>query len=116
VPVVYAADGSASAVPGATVDLPAGQALGINDAGIIVGRADDFGTLTFKAFVAIDGTSYDLYEQVDDTANFDYFLTAKAVNASGTIGGVARFGDLQVGSYVLTPIADDGIFGDGFDL
>ena len=116
VPVVYAADGSASAVPGATFDLPAGQALGINDAGIIVGRADDFGTLTFKAFVAIDGTSYDLYEQVDDTANFDYFLTAKAVNASGTIVGVARFGDLQVGSYVLTPIADDGIFGDGFDL
>ncbi|HEY0232478.1 MAG TPA: hypothetical protein VGC55_14610, partial [Dokdonella sp.] len=116
VPVVYSADGVASAVPGAALDLPAGQALGINDAGIIVGRADDFTSLTFKAFVSIDGTSYDLYDQVDDTGGYDYFLTAKAVNASGTIVGLARYGDLQVGSYVLTPVADDGIFADGFDL
>ncbi|MET0225251.1 MAG: hypothetical protein ABW187_02305 [Dokdonella sp.] len=115
VPVIFAADGSASAIPGAALDLPAGQALGINNAGVIVGRADDFDSLTFKAFVSIDGASYDLYDHVDDTGGYDYFLTARAVNASGTIVGLARYGDLQVGSYVLTPIADDGIFSDGFD-
>lgn len=114
VPVVYAADGSASAVPGATLGLAEGQALGINDAGIIVGRAQDFSTLAFKAFVHIDGESYDLFDQVDDTGGYDYFLTARAVNASGVIVGLARYGDLQVGSYVLTPIPDR-IFGDGFD-
>lgn len=116
VPVTFAADGSATAIPGATLGLAAGQALGINDAGIIVGRASDFSTLEFKAFVAIDGTSYDLFKQVDDTAGFEYFLTAQAVNASGVIVGLARYGDLQVGSYVLTPIGSDHIFSDGFDL
>ncbi|MEP7042093.1 MAG: DUF3466 family protein [Dokdonella sp.] len=115
VPVVYAADGSASVIAGATLGLAAGEALGINNSGVIVGRADDFSTLTFKAFVSIDGASYDLYEQADDTSGYDYFLTAKAVNAAGVIVGLARYGDLQVGSYVLTPVADDAIFSDGFD-
>ena len=116
VPVTFTADSSATAIPGATLGLAAGQALGINDAGIIVGRASDFSTLEFKAFVAIDGTSYDLFQQVDDTAGFEYFLTAQAVNASGVIVGLARYGDLQVGSYVLTPVGGDHIFSDGFDL
>jgi probable HAF family extracellular repeat protein len=116
VPVTFAADGSATAIPGATLGLAAGQALGLNDAGTIVGRASDFSTLEFKAFVAIDGTSYDLFQQVDDTGGFDYFLTAQAVNASGAIVGLARYGDLQVGSYILTPLGDDHIFSDGFDL
>jgi len=114
VPVVFAADGSASAIAGATLGLPAGQALGINDAGVIVGRADDFSTLSFKAFVAIDGVAYDLLQQADDNGGLDYLLTAEAVNASGAIVGVGRYGDLQVGSYLLTPISD-AIFGDGFD-
>jgi uncharacterized membrane protein len=114
VPVMFAADGSASAIPGATLGLPAGQALGINHAGTIVGRANDFATLSFKAFVAIDGESYDLFEQVDDSGGFDYLLAARAVNASGQIVGVARYGDLQVGSYLLTP-ANDTIFSDGFE-
>jgi uncharacterized membrane protein len=116
VPVTFAADGSAAAVPGATLGLASGQALGINDAGVIVGRASDFSTLEFKAFVAIDSISYDLFEQVDDTAGFEYFLSAQAVNASGVIVGLARYGDLQVGSYLLRPIGSDRIFDDGFDL
>lgn len=114
VPVTFAADGTASAIPGATLGLPAGQALGINDAGIIVGRANDFATLAFKAFVAIDGEVYDLLDHVDDDGGFDYFLAARAVNASGQIVGIARYGDLQVGSFVLTP-SSDAIFDDGFE-
>jgi len=113
--VVYAADGSASAIAGATLGLAAGQALGINDAGVIVGRASDFSTLTFKAFVAIDGVAYDVLDVADGNAGFDYLLTAQAVNSSGIIVGLARFGDLQVGSYLLTPVAEDAIFADGFE-
>lgn len=115
VPVVFAADGSASAIDGATLGLAAGQALGLNDAGAVVGRASDFSTLEFKAFVAVDGISYDLFNQVDDTAGFTYFLTAKSVNAAGSIVGLARYGDFQVGSYVLTPVASDEVFSNGFD-
>lgn len=115
VPVVFAADGTASAIPGATLGLAAGQALGINVDGVIVGRASDFATLQFKAFVAIGGEAYDLYDHVDDTGGFDYFLTARAVNASGMIVGLARYGDLQVGSYLLVPGTGDAIFADGFE-
>ncbi|HEY0179586.1 MAG TPA: hypothetical protein VGC30_08130 [Dokdonella sp.] len=115
VPVMFGDEGSVQAIPGATLGLAAGQALGVNDDGVVVGRADDFSTLEFKAFVYVGGQSYDLYAQVDDSAGFDYFLTAKAVNASGAIVGTARYGDLQVGAYLATPIADDAIFSDGFD-
>ena len=115
VPVVFAADGSATALDGATLGLAAGKALAINGAGTIVGRAQDFTTLTFKAFVDVDGVAYDLYDHVDDTAGFDYFLAASAINASGTIVGVARYGDMQVGSYLAVPVGDDAIFADGFD-
>jgi probable HAF family extracellular repeat protein len=115
VPVVFDADGNGTAIEGATFGLPDGQALGINDAGVIVGRADDFATLTFQAFVAIGGVAYDVLDVADGDGGFGYLLTAKAVNASGVIVGLARIGDFDVGSYVLTPIADDVIFGDGFE-
>jgi probable HAF family extracellular repeat protein len=115
VPVVFDADGNATAIEGATLGLPRGQALGINDAGVIVGRADDFATLSFKAFVAIDGVAYDVLDVADSDGGFGYLLSAQAVNANGVIVGLARVGDFSVGSYVLTPIADDAMFADGFD-
>ncbi|MET0230234.1 MAG: DUF3466 family protein [Rhodanobacteraceae bacterium] len=115
VPVVFDANGNASAIAGATLGLPRGQALGINDAGVIVGRADDFLTLTFKAFVAIDGVAYDVLDVADGDGGFGYLLTAQAVNAKGVIVGLARVGDSDVGSYILTPIADDAVFANGFD-
>jgi probable HAF family extracellular repeat protein len=115
VPVVFDADGEARAIEGATLGLPTGQALGINDAGVIVGRADDFATLSFKAFVAIDGVAYDVLEVADGNAGFPYLLTAQAVNSDGVIIGLGRVGDFDVGSYVLTPLAGDSIFADGFD-
>ena len=115
VPVVFDANGEASAIAGATLGLPAGQALGINDAGVIVGRADDFATLAFKAFVAIDGVAYDVLDVADGDGGFGYLLTARAVNANGVIVGLARVGDIDVGSYLLTPVADDAVFADGFE-
>ena len=115
VPVVFAADGTANAIEGATLGLPTGQALGLNDTGIVVGRADDFATLSFKAFVAIDGIAYDVLDVADGDAGFPYLLTAQAVNASGVIIGLGRVGDFDVGSYVLVPLAGDRIFGDGFE-
>jgi probable HAF family extracellular repeat protein len=115
VPVVFDAAGNATAIEGATLGLPRGQAIGINDAGVIVGRADDFSTLTFKAFVAIDGVAYDVLNVADGDGGFGYLLTAQAVNSSGVIVGLARVGDSDVGSYILTPIADDAVFANGFD-
>jgi probable HAF family extracellular repeat protein len=115
VPVVFDTDGNATAIEGATLGLPHGQALGINDAGVIVGRADDFATLSFKAFVAIDGIAYDVLDVADNDGGFGYLLTAQAVNSKGVIVGLARVGDFDVGSYILTPIADDGVFANGFD-
>jgi probable HAF family extracellular repeat protein len=115
VPVVFDADGNATAIEGATLGLPRGQALGINDAGVIVGRADDFATLSFKAFVAIDDVAYDVLDVADGDGGFGYLLSAQAVNSKGVIVGLARVGDFGVGSYILTPIADDAVFANGFD-
>jgi probable HAF family extracellular repeat protein len=115
VPVVFDAEGNATAIEGATLGLPRGQALGINDAGVIVGRADDFATLSFKAFVAIDGVAYDVLDVADSDGGFGYLLSAQAVNANGVIVGLARVGDFSVGSYILTPIAGDEVFANGFD-
>jgi hypothetical protein len=102
-------------VPGALLGLVAGGAYGINEAGVIVGRAQDFSTLTFKAFVTIDGVSYDILAQSDSDAGFPYLLKAVAVNESGVIAGVGRVGDFNVGSFIATPVVDDAIFVDGFD-
>jgi probable HAF family extracellular repeat protein len=115
VPVVFDEAGNATEIEGATLGLPKGDALGINDAGVIVGRADDFATLTFKAFVYVDGVAYDVLDVVDNDGGFGYLLTAKAVNESGVIVGLARVGDFGVGSYLLTPIGSDAVFADGFD-
>lgn len=115
VPVVFDEAGNATAIEGATLGLPRGQALGINDAGVIVGRADDFLTLTFKAFVYTGGVAYDVLDVADNDGGFGYLLTASAVNANGAIVGIARVGESGVGSYLLTPIADDAVFANGFD-
>lgn len=115
VPVVFDADGNATAIVGATLGLATGKALGINDAGVIVGRALDFSTFEFKAFVAIDGVAYDVLDVADNDGGFGYLLSAEAVNNHGVIVGVARVGDSDVGSYMLTPMSDDGVFANGFD-
>jgi probable HAF family extracellular repeat protein len=114
VPVTFA-DGVAQAVPGALLGLGSGGAYGINASGAIVGRAQDFSTMTFKAFVAVDGAAYDLLAQSDGDAGFAYLLKAAAINAQGTIVGSGRIGTIEVGSFVATPLAGDAIFADGFD-
>lgn len=114
VPVTFR-DGVASAIPGALLGLSSGAAFGINAAGSIVGRAQDFATLSFKAFVYVDGVAYDLLQQCDDDAGFPYLLKAAAINDRGVIVGLGRVGDFQVGSFVATPLGTDAIFTDGFD-
>lgn len=114
VPVIFR-DGTASAIPGALLGLSSGAAFGINAAGTIVGRAQDFATLDFKAFVYADGVAYDLLQQCDGDAGYPYLLKAAAINDHGVIAGLARVGDFEVGSFLATPIAGDAIFADGFD-
>lgn len=114
VPVTFR-DGIASAIPGALLGLSTGAAFGINAAGTIVGRAQDFATLSFKAFVYADGVAYDLLQQCDTDAGFPYLLKAAAINDRGVIVGVGRVGDFEVGSFVATPIETDAVFADGFD-
>lgn len=114
VPVVFQG-GIATEIPGALLGLSTGAAYGINAAGTIVGRAQDFATLSFKAFVYADGVAYDLLAQCDDDAGFPYLLKAAAINDHGVIVGVGRVGDFEVGSFIATPIGDDSIFDDGFD-
>ncbi|HST44705.1 MAG TPA: hypothetical protein VLK29_05710, partial [Luteimonas sp.] len=60
VEAVRFANGVATAIPGASLGLADATASDINEAGVIVGRARDFATLQFKAFVHVDGTSYDI--------------------------------------------------------
>jgi probable HAF family extracellular repeat protein len=114
VPVTFR-DGTASAIPGALLGLSTGAAFGINAAGTIVGRAQDFATLSFKAFVYADGVAYDLLQQSDGDAGYPYLLKAAAINDRGVIVGLGRVGDFQVGSFIATPLAGDAIFADGFD-
>lgn len=114
VPVTFR-DGVARAIPGALLGLSTGGAYGINSAGTIVGRAQDFATLSFKAFVAVDGVAYDLLQQSDGDAGYPYLLKAAAINDHGVIVGLGRVGDFEVGSFIATPLAGDAIFADGFD-
>jgi uncharacterized membrane protein len=119
VPVVFADDGSFTAIDGATLDQDNGSAIAINDAGVIVGTAG-IGTANgpvpgLKAWVRRDGTTYDLFDVVDDTSGFTRFANAVAINASGVIVGTGRDADDNLQSFVLTPIAADAIFADGFD-
>lgn len=119
VPVVFAADGSFSAIPGATLDQTNGCAAAINDSGVIIGSAG-IGSASgcapgLRAWVYRDGTVYDLYDVVDDHADFAKFQVAHAINAAGAIVGTGLTNDGQVASFVLTPILDDAVFTDGFD-
>lgn len=114
VPVTFK-DGVAAAIPGALLDLPSGGAYAINEQGVIVGRAQDYSTPAFKAFVFIDGASWDILAQSDSDAGFPYLLNAVSVNKNGVIAGTGRIGDFDVGSFIATPITDDAIFTDGFE-
>ncbi len=114
VPVTFRG-GTAAAIPGALLGLASGAAFGVNAGGTIVGRAQDFATLSFKAFISTGGTAYDLLQQCDTDAGFPYLLRAAAINDHGVIVGLGRVGDFEVGSFIATPIADDAIFADGFD-
>ncbi|WP_440225491.1 hypothetical protein ACQQ2N_09600 [Dokdonella sp. MW10] len=107
--------GVASPVPGALLGLTSGSANGLNDAGVIVGRAINQATLTFKAFVHIDGASYDLATLADNATLYEHLLNAVDVNAEGAIAGLARGPAFSVQSFIAVPVAGDAIFADGFD-
>lgn len=107
--------GAAAAVPGALLGLAQGIAFDINEHGTIVGRAYDFTTLQFKAFVHVGGVSYDIAAQSDNGATYEYLLNAVAVNESGAIAGTARGPDFSVVSYVAVPAVVETIFADGFE-
>jgi hypothetical protein len=119
VPVVFADDGSFAAIDGATLDQDSGAATAINDAGVIVGTAG-IGTANgavpgMKAWVNVGGTTYDLFDIVDDATGFARFSTAVAINASGTIVGTGVDADGNQRSFLLTPAAGDSVFENGFD-
>ena len=112
VPVTFDGDGVPHAIEGATLGLSAGRAASVNASGAVVGRAME-GFESFKSFLCTDAC-YDLWDIVDGHADFNYFLTAQAINTNGAIVGTAHFGDFQTWSYVLTP-RSDSIFADGFE-
>ena len=119
VPVVFAEDGTFSEIPGATLDMGNGCAASINDNGVIVGSAG-IGTASGcapgqKAWVYRDGTVYDLYEVVDDHADFTSFQIGRAINSAGVIVGTGKIAGGGTASFMLTPIVADNIFADGFD-
>ncbi|HEY0230412.1 MAG TPA: hypothetical protein VGC55_04090 [Dokdonella sp.] len=119
VPVVFAEDGTFSEIPGATLDQVSGCAAAINDSGVIVGSAG-IGSASgcapgMQAWVYRDGTVYDLYDVVDDPGVFTRFQIGRSINASGVILGAGITSDGSSASFVLTPIASDAVFADGFD-
>jgi probable HAF family extracellular repeat protein len=119
VPVIFASDGSFTEIPGATLDQPDGSAIAINTGGVIVGTAG-IGTANgpvpgLQAWVYRDGTAYDLYTVVDDTAGFARFSNAVAINDAGVIVGTGKLADDSTASFVLTPIQADAVFANGFD-
>ncbi|MGH8173696.1 MAG: hypothetical protein ACREPX_11150 [Rhodanobacteraceae bacterium] len=119
VPVIFASDGNFTEIAGATLDQTDGSAIGINASSVIVGTAG-IGTANgpvpgLQAWVYRDGTVYDLYTVVDDTAGFTRFANAVAINDDGVIVGTGRLADDSVASFVLTPIQTDAVFANGFD-
>ena len=119
VPVIFSSDGNYTEIAGATLDQTDGSAIAINDSGVIVGTAG-IGTANgpvpgLQAWVYRDGTVYDLYTVVDDTADFARFANAVAINEAGVIVGTGRLADDSVASFVLTPIEADAVFANGFD-
>jgi uncharacterized membrane protein len=119
VPVEFAADGTFIEIPGATLDQTNGSATAINNAGVVVGTAG-IGTANGavpgqRAWVYRDNVVYNLFDVVDDAGAFVDFSIAVAVNASGAIVGTGHRADNSIVSFVLTPIAGDAIFADGFE-
>ena len=119
VPVIFSSDGNYTEIAGATLEQVDGSAIAINDSGVIVGTAG-IGTANgpvpgLQAWVYRDGTVYDLYTVVDDTADFMRFANAVAINEAGVIIGTGRLSDDSVASFVLTPIQSDAVFANGFD-
>jgi uncharacterized membrane protein len=119
VPVIFSSDGNYTEIASATLDQTDGSAIAINDSGVIVGTAG-IGTANgpvpgLQAWVYRDGTVYDLYTVVDDTADFARFANAVAINEAGVIVGTGRLADDSVASFVLTPIEADAVFANGFD-
>jgi hypothetical protein len=109
-------DGSVTEIAGAQLGSDGAFASAINDAGVIVGRATNLSTRTgLKAWVHIDGVTWDLYEQVDDTGGLEMFTDAVAINASGVIVGTGELADGTIASFRLTPILSDAIFADAFE-
>lgn len=106
-PVVFE-NNAARAIPGALLGLPQGSASDINASGTIVGRALDFNKFLFKAFVHLDGVSYDIAEQATNPEAFEYLLNGVAVNASGAIAGTARGPDFTVASFMALPAGAGG--------
>ncbi|MEO7433462.1 MAG: hypothetical protein ABIR62_15935, partial [Dokdonella sp.] len=91
VPVLFAADGTFSEIPGATLDQDNGGATAINNAGVVVGTAG-IGTANdaipgLRAWVYRDNVTYNLFNVVDDAGVFVDFSVAVAINASGVIVG-----------------------------
>ncbi len=109
------ANGVAAPIPGALLGLAQGAAYGVNESGVIVGRAYDFATLAFKAFVYVDGQAYDIAVQSDNGNLFEYLLNGVGVNENGVIAGTARGPDFSVASFIAVPAAPDAIFADGFE-
>jgi len=119
VPVQFAADGTFTAIPGATLDQTNGSATAINNGGVIVGTAG-IGTANGaipgqRAWVYRDNVVYNLLDVVDNAGVFVDFSIAVAVNASDVIVGTGHRADNSIASFVLTPIAGDAIFADGFE-
>lgn len=120
VPVVFAADGTFTEIPGATLAQTNGGATAINAAGVIVGNAG-IGSANgivpgLQAFVHRDGVSHDLFQVTDNTAGFERFASASAINDSGVIAASGRLAsDNSVASFLLRPISADVIFASGFD-
>lgn len=115
------ADDTATEIPGALLGLAGGLASDINNAGTIVGRALDFGTLQFKAFVHVDGVSYDIAAQSDNGTDYEYLLNGVTVNDDGVIAGTARGPEFSVVSFIARPVVDEEppleplVFADGFE-
>lgn len=113
---IFNTDGTIVEIPDSQLGSDGGYATKINDSGVIVGKAHNLDLPTgFKAWVHIDGQTWDLFQQVDSTGDFEYFIDAVAINNGGVIVGTGRLTDGSTASFRLTPVLGDAIFADGFE-